>query len=132
MRPAYEDSEGADWTPLAPDASMRTLMLVFGGKTTPMLRVAALLSVVIAMQGAAMAEDAKKDTVQVHGKSLALSCAEWKHNQAGSWTNISPLLVGTDTVNSVTLRGAKETNVLETKCARAESAQVASYPAAAK
>jgi hypothetical protein len=121
MRPAYEGSEGAGWTPPAADASMRTLMLIFGGKATPMVRVAALLSVSIAMQGAAMAEDAKPDTVQVHGKSLALSCAEWKRNQDGSWTNASPLLVGTDTVNSVTLRGAKETNVLETKCANGSS-----------
>ena len=121
MRPAYEGSEGAGWTPTAPDASMRTLMLIFGGEATPMLRVAALLSVSIAMLGAAMAEDAKPDTVQVHGKSLALSCAEWKRNQDGSWTNASPLLVGTDTVNSVTLRGAKETNVLETKCANGSS-----------
>jgi hypothetical protein len=92
-------------------------MLIFAGEATPMLRVAALLSVFIAIPAAAMAEDAKEDTVQVHGKSLALSCAEWKRNEDGSWTNISPLLVGTDTVNSVTLRGAKETNVLETKCA---------------
>jgi hypothetical protein len=69
------------------------------------------------MHGAAAAEDEKQDTVQVHGKSLTLSCAEWKRNQDGSWTNTSPLLVGTDTVTNVTLRGAKETNVLETKCA---------------
>jgi hypothetical protein len=62
-------------------------------------------------------EDAKEDTVRVHGKSLALSCAEWKRNQDGSWTSTGPLLVGTDTVNSVTLRGAKETNGLEAKCA---------------
>ena len=45
-------------------------------------------------------EDAKRrDTVQVHGKSLALSCAEWKRNQDGSWTSTGPMLVGTDTVN---------------------------------
>jgi hypothetical protein len=69
------------------------------------------------MCGAAAAEDDKVDTVEVHGKSLTLSCAEWKRNQDGSWTNTSPLLVGTDTVTNVTLRGAKETNVLETKCA---------------
>jgi hypothetical protein len=103
---------------------MRTPMLIFGGKATPMLRVATLLGLSIAMQGAAMAEDAKEDTVQVHGKSLALSCAEWKRNQDGSWTNASPLLVGTDTVNSVTLRGAKETSVLETKCANGSSPAV--------
>jgi hypothetical protein len=81
-----------------------------------MLRVAALLWVLIAMHAAAAAEDDKQDTVQVHGKSLTLSCAEWKRNQDGSWTSTGPLLVGTDTVTNVTLRGAKETNVLETKC----------------
>ena len=59
----------------------------------------------------------KPDTVEVHGKALTLSCAEWKRNQDGSWTSTGPLLVGTDTVNSVTLHGAKETNVLEAKCA---------------
>ncbi len=66
-------------------------------------------------------EDAKQDTVQVHGKSLMLSCAEWKRNQDGSWTSTGPMLVGTETVNSVTLRGAKETNVLEAKCANGSS-----------
>lgn len=76
----------------------------------------ALLWISIAMLGVAVAEDAKQDTVQVHGKSLALSCAEWKRNQDGSWTSTGPLLVGTDTVNSVTLRGAKDTNGLEAKC----------------
>ena len=65
-----------------------------------MFRVTALLWIAIAMQTAAMAqEDAKPETVQVHGKSLALSCAEWKRNQDGSWTSTGPLLVGTDTVN---------------------------------
>lgn len=39
------------------------------------------------MVGAAIAEDAKQDTVQVHGKSLVLSCAEWKRNEDGSWTS---------------------------------------------
>ena len=73
-----------------------------------MLRVTALLLVSIAMQGAAIAEDDKQDTVQVHGKSLPLSCAEWKRNQDGSWTNLSPLLVGTEILTNVTLRGAKE------------------------
>jgi hypothetical protein len=74
------------------------------------------------MQTAAIAEeDAKQDTVQVRGKSLTLSCAEWKRNQDGSWISTGPLLVGTETVNSVTLRGAKETNVLEAKCANATS-----------
>lgn len=104
---------------------MLTRMLIFGDKATPMLRAATLVCLFIAVQGAAMAEDAKDDakenTVQVHGKSLALSCTEWKRNQDGSWTNVSPLLVGTDTVNSVTLRGAKDTSVLETKCANGSS-----------
>jgi hypothetical protein len=82
-----------------------------------MFRVIALLWIVIAMQTVAIAqEDAKPDTVEVHGKSLVLSCAEWKRNQDGSWISTGPLLVGTETVNSVTLRGAKETNVLEAKC----------------
>jgi hypothetical protein len=82
-----------------------------------MLRVTALLWVSIAMQSAAIAEEgAKQDTVEVHGKSLQLSCAEWKRNQDGSWTSIGPLLVGTETLTDVTLRGAKETSVLEAKC----------------
>jgi hypothetical protein len=82
-----------------------------------MFRVITLLSIAIAMQTAAIAqEEAKPDTVQVHGKSLALSCAEWKRNQDGSWTSTGPLLVGTDTVKDVILRGAKDTNVLEAKC----------------
>ena len=63
-----------------------------------MLRVIVLLWVSIAMQGAAIAEDAKQDTVQVHGKSLVLSCAEWKRNEDGSWTSVGPLLVGTSLV----------------------------------
>jgi hypothetical protein len=90
-----------------------------------MLRVTALFWISIAMLGAAAAQDAKQDakedTVQVHGKSLALSCAEWKRNQDGSWTNTSPLLVGTDSVKDVTLRGAKDTNVLEAKCSGAST-----------
>jgi hypothetical protein len=87
-----------------------------------MFRVTALLGISLAMLGAARAqEDAKPETVQVHGKSLALSCAEWKRNQDGSWISTGPLVVGTETVNSVTLRGAKETNVLEAKCANASS-----------
>jgi hypothetical protein len=82
-----------------------------------MFRVITLLSSAIAMQTAAIAqEEAKPDTIQVHGKSLTLSCAEWKRNQDGSWTSTGPLLVGTDTVKDVTLRGAKDTNVLESKC----------------
>ena len=94
---------------------------VFGAKATPMLRVTALFWASIAMQGVAIAEDAQQDTVQIHGKSLSLSCAEWKRNQDGSWTNVSPLLVGTDTVTAVTLQGAKETKVVETKCGNAPS-----------
>ena len=87
-----------------------------------MFRVIALLSITIAMQTAAIAqEEAKPDTVQVHGKSLTLSCAEWKRNQDGSWTSTGPLLVGTDTVKDVTLRSAKDTNVLEAKCANGSS-----------
>ena len=83
-----------------------------------MFRVTALLGISLAMLGAAMAqENAKQETVQVHGKSLTLSCAEWKRNQDGSWISTGPLVVGTETVNSVTLRGAEETNVLEAKCA---------------
>ncbi len=86
-----------------------------------MLRVAVVLGTSLAVLGAARAQDAKgdakEDTVQVHGKSLALSCAEWKRNQDGSWTSTGPLLVGTDTVKNVTLRGAKETHALEAKCA---------------
>jgi hypothetical protein len=108
-------------TPPAPGASIWTLMEILGSQATPMLRVAALLSVSIAMQAAAMAEDAKPDTVEVHGKSLQLSCAEWKRNQDGSWTSIGSLLVGTDTLTNVTLRGAKETKILEEKCANGSS-----------
>jgi hypothetical protein len=95
---------------------MRTAQLIFG-EAAPMLRVAALLSFSLAMQGAAMAEDAKQDTVEVHGKPLQLSCAEWKRNQDGSWSSIGSMLVGTETLTGVTLRGAKETKVLEEKCA---------------
>ena len=89
-----------------------------------MLRVTALLWVLLAMQGAAIAEDAKPDSVQVHGKSLPLSCAEWKRNQDASWTSTGPLLVGTDTLTDVTLRGAKETKVLEAKCRDGSSPSV--------
>ncbi len=80
-----------------------------------MLRVATLLSVFLAMQGAAMADDAKPPTVEVHGKALQLSCAEWRRNQDGSWSSLGALLVGTEAMD-VTLRGAKETKVLEEKC----------------
>lgn len=103
--------------------------LIFGAKATPMLRVTALaLWVVIAMKGAATAEDAKPDTVQVHGKPIELSCAEWKHNQDGSWTSIGALLVGTDTLRDVTLRGAKETAALEAKCRNPSSPTAAPSP----
>src|SRR6185437_4397516 len=90
-----------------------------------MLRVATLLSVFLAMQGAAMAQDAKPKppTVEVHGKALHLSCAEWKRNQDGSWSSLGALLVGTETMN-VTLRGAKETKVLEEKCGNGSSPSV--------
>jgi hypothetical protein len=87
-----------------------------------MLRLTALFWISLAMLGVAAAQDAKdakdakEDTVQVHGKALTLSCAEWKRNQDGSWTNVGPLLVGTETVTSVTLHGAKEASALETKC----------------
>jgi hypothetical protein len=93
-----------------------------------MLRVTALLWVSIAIQSAAMAEDDKQDTVQVHGKSLALSCAEWKRNQDGSWSSTGPLLVGTETVTAVTLRGLKETKDLESKCGNPPSSAAAPSP----
>ena len=80
-----------------------------------MLRFAALCSIFIAMLGVAMADDAKPDTVEVRGKSLPLSCAEWRRDQDGSWTSIGALQVGTEVMN-VTLRGPKETKVLEAKC----------------
>jgi hypothetical protein len=82
-----------------------------------MLRLATLLFLSVAMSSAAMAQEAqqsKQDTVEVHGKALQLSCAEWKRDPDGSWTSIGALLVGTETM-TVTLRG-KETKVLETKC----------------
>jgi hypothetical protein len=102
-------------------------------KAIPMLRVAPLpLSVFIAIQTVALAEDAKQDTIEVHGKSLVLSCAEWKHNQDGSWTSIGSLLVGTDVVNEVTLRGAKETKVLDEKCANPSSPSAATPAAPAR
>jgi hypothetical protein len=107
---------------------MRGLMLIYGAKAIPMLRVATLLWVLIATPVAAIAQDAKQDskedTVQVRGKSLTLSCAEWKRNQDGSWTSTGPLLVGTETVNEVTLRGAKETKNLEAKCANGSTPSV--------
>jgi hypothetical protein len=104
---------------------MAKLELTFGAKATPMLRVTALLWVLIALQSAAMAEEAKQDTIDVHGKSLQLSCAEWKRNSDGSWTSIGALLVGTDTLNHVTLRGA-ETKILDEKCQNATNSSAAS------
>src|SRR5690348_14794259 len=80
-----------------------------------MFRATTLVWIFLAMYGAALAEDAKPDTVEVHGKALQLSCAEWKHNQDGSWSSIGALLVGTETTE-VTLRGAKETKILDEKC----------------
>jgi hypothetical protein len=81
-----------------------------------MFRVMALSLIAVAMQTGAMAQqEPKPDTVQVHGKPLTLSCAEWKRNQDGSWTSTGPLLVGTDTVNNVILHG-KDATTLETKC----------------
>ena len=75
-----------------------------------MLRATTLVSVLIALPGAAFAQtatpEAKPDTVQVHGKALPLSCPEWSRNGDGSWTNVGPLLVGEETVKAVTLRGA--------------------------
>jgi hypothetical protein len=91
---------------------------IFSRQGNAMFRFAALFGIFIATLGAAVAQDAKdakQDAVTVHGKSLALSCAEWKRNQDGSWTSTGPLLVGTDTVNNVILRG-KDAQTLEGKC----------------
>jgi len=100
---------------------MRLLTRISGCEASSMLRVAAIFSIAIAAHGVALAQDAKPDTVEVHGKALMLSCAEWRRNQDGSWANTAPLLVGEETVKQVTLRGAKETNVLETKCGSGSS-----------
>jgi hypothetical protein len=81
-----------------------------------MLRVAAIVLIAVAAHDVAMAQEAKPDTVEVHGKALMLSCAEWTRNQDHSWTNVGPLTVGDETVKQVTLRGAKETKTLEAKC----------------
>ena len=67
-----------------------------------------------------MADDAKPPTVEVHGKALQLSCAEWRRNQDGSWSSLGALLVGTETME-VSLRG-KETKVLEEKCGNGSAA----------
>jgi len=103
--------------------------LIAGAKAIPMLRSATLLLMfLIAAHGVGLAEDAKQDTIEVHGKSLVLSCAEWKHNQDGSWTSTGPLMVGTDVVNEVTLRRAKETKALEDKCQNGSSPAAAAPP----
>ena len=85
-----------------------------------MLRATTLISVLILAPGAAFAQaaaapEAKGDTVQVHGKALTLSCAEWSRQPDGSWNNVGPLLVGEETVKAVTLRGAAA-RPLEEKC----------------
>lgn len=87
-----------------------------GARGQPFFRLAALGCVSAAMLSSATAQDAKPDVVEVHGKPLPLSCAEWKQNPDGSWTSIGALLVGTDTLKNVTLRAGKETKVLDEKC----------------
>ncbi len=83
-----------------------------------MLRANALLLALFATAGAALAQappqgqPPKPDTVPVHGKELLLSCAEWSRNGDGSWSNVGPLMVGDETVKSVTLRSP----ILEQKC----------------
>jgi hypothetical protein len=106
----------ADSTSSARDASMPTPT---PAKAPSMFRFPASILILIALQGVAMAQEdqqPKQDTVDVHGHPLQLSCAEWRRNMDGSWSNVGPLLVGTDTVKDVTLRGAKQTGALETKC----------------
>ncbi len=97
-----------------------------------MLRAMALVSVLIMAPGAAFAQAAapaqKTDTVQVHGKALTLSCAEWSRQPDGSWTNVGPLLVGEETVKEVTLRGANATP-LEQKCEYGGGSSASSAPA---
>jgi hypothetical protein len=101
--------------------------MIFGANANRMLGVAALFWIAIAMQGTAIAQDAKPDTLKVHGETLTLSCAEWKRNQDGSWDSIGALVVGKQITN-VTLRGAKETKVLEEKCRNAPSPSVTAPP----
>jgi len=97
-----------------------------------MLRTAALLSILVAASFPATAQEAKPeakpDTVQVHGKALALSCAEWRRESGGTWTSTGPMLVGTETVKSVTLRGA-ETRILEAKCGDGTAPSASAAPA---
>jgi hypothetical protein len=100
-----------------PNSNASIGALAFPPEAILMIRLAALPFLFIAMSSAAMAEDAqqsKQDTVEVHGKALPLSCAEWKRAPDGSWTSIGALLVGTETM-TVTLRG-KDTKALEAKC----------------
>ena len=62
----------------------------FSARGDSVLRLAAPLSGLLAISSAVMAQDAqqtKPDTVEVHGKALALSCAEWKRNPDRSWTS---------------------------------------------
>jgi hypothetical protein len=125
---AVRNLAGADSTPAPTGASMPALSGSLAPGRPSMHRVTALLWVLITVSGAAVAEDAKPDTVEVHGKPLQLSCAEWKRNQDGSWTSIGALLVGTDTLTGVTLRGAKETAVLEAKCRNSSSPAEAPAP----
>ncbi len=97
-----------------------------------MLRATTLVSVLIIAPAAAFAQAAppepKGDTVQVHGKALPLSCAEWSRQPDGSWNNVGPLLVGEETVKAVTLRGAAA-RPLEQKCNGAALPTPAAAPA---
>ena len=97
-----------------------------------MLRASMLISVLIMAPGAAFAQAAapepKGDTVQVHGKALTLSCAEWSRQPDGSWNNVGPLLVGEETVKAVTLRGAPA-KPIEQKCWSGAGSSAPSAPA---
>ena len=92
-----------------------------------MLRTTVLCLASLAAAGAASAEDAPQDTVNVHGKALALSCAEWSRNPDGSWTSTGPLLVGTEIVKNATVRG-KDAKALETKCLNGATPSAAAPP----
>ncbi len=99
-----------------------------------MIRATTPVSVLIALPGAAFAQanvtpEAKPDTVQVHGKALPLSCAEWSRSGDGSWTNVGPLLAGEETVKEVTLRGANA-KPLEQKCANGTPSSAPPAPGA--
>lgn len=97
-----------------------------------MLRTAALLSILVAASIPATAQQAnpepKPDTVLVHGKALLLSCPEWRQEAGGTWVSTGPMLVGDETVKSVTLRGA-ETRVLEAKCGGGTASSASAAPA---